>query len=259
MLEERLASFFEFSLEALDPALFGSLLIMLVVLVLAIIVGIKAKRADPTKPSKGLLFYAEWGYEKLEGFVKENMGVAMIDYLPYFLVAVPYCALAFLIDLTGLPGVMDWLGAPLSLAVIMFVTIHMTAVRYQKWHYFSRYTSPVFFWLPINLVTMWTPIISVSMRLFGNCLSGTIIIGLVRWALTGLGQSLFPALPGESAGLILAPIPMGILNLYFGLFSAYVQTTVYAFLCALWFAAERPEEEAPALVPDNRQLVGAKA
>ena len=73
------------------------------------------------------------------------------------------------------------------------------------------------------------------------------------------GRRLFPALPGESAGLILAPIPMGILNLYFGLFSAYVQTTVYAFLCALWFAAERPEEEAPALVPDNRQLLGAKA
>ncbi len=251
-LGERLSEFFSFGWEFLDAPLFSSLLVMLVILALAAVIGLLASRADPRKPSKGLLFLAEWGYEKLEGFVQENMGAAMLNYLPYFLAMVPYCGLAFLVGLTGLPSVIDWMAAPLSMAVIMFVTIHFTAVRYQKWGYFSRYTSPIFFWLPINLITMWTPIISVSMRLFGNCLSGTIIIGLVQWALTGLGQSLFPMMSGDSAGAIFAPIPMGVLNLYFGLFSAYVQTTVYSFLCALWFAGERPEDMPSPAIEEGR-------
>lgn len=247
--EERLSTFFEFSWEEIDGPLISSLMIMAIILVLAIVIGIMARRQDPTKPSKGLLFLAEWGYEKLEGFVDDTMGPEMHGYLGFFCVAIPYTGLAFLWGLTGLPSVIDWLAAPLSLAIVMFVLIHFTSIRYSHWGYFHRYIDPIPIFLPVNLVTMWTPIISVTMRMFGNCLSGTIIIGLVQWAIGMLEASLFGFLPEGAQGIILSPIPSGILNLYFGLFSAYIQTTVYAFLCALWIAQEKPSEEEKAALP----------
>ena len=43
-------------------------------------------------------------------------------------------------------------------------------------------------------------------------------------------------------GIFLAPIPMGILNLYFSLFSGFVQTLVFCSLNAIWISNERPEE-----------------
>lgn len=257
--DERIATFFEWSFEAMDAPLFSSLLVMLILIVVAAIVGHLARKADPTQPSKGLLFYVEWGYEKLEGFVVNNMGEPMKGYTSFFFAVIPYLAISFVFGLTGLPSIIDWTAAPLSLAIILFVLIHATAIRYQHWHYFHRYVDPFAVFLPVNLITMWTPIISVSMRLFGNALSGTVIIGLVQWALGNLEGMIFSFMPSATNGIFLAPIPMGILNLYFGLFSAFVQTTVYAYLAALWVAAERPTVEEPQPLPARDELALSNA
>jgi len=241
---EKVSHMLDFSWEAMDAPLFSSLIIMAILLILAIIVGILAKHADPLKTPRGLLFLVTWAYDKIHAFVIENMGEAFENYTGYFMCLIPYLGLSFIWGLTGLPSVIDYLAAPLSLSVIMFVLIHATAIRWQKWHYFSRYVEPFAVFLPINLISMWTPIISTSMRMFGNCLSGTIIIGLVQWALSNLAASLFASFtPAGLVGIFLAPIPMGILNLYFSLFSAFIQTTVFTYLTALWIAAEKPVEE----------------
>jgi F0F1-type ATP synthase, subunit a len=123
----------------------------------------------------------------------------------------------------------------------MFALIQATAVKYQHWHYFHRYIEPFFIALPVNLLTMWTPILSTTLRMFGNALSGFIVIGLLSWFLEGVSSSLFASSTWGS--LFLAPIPIGVLNLYFGLFSGFIQTLVFASLNAVWIAQERPVHE----------------
>ena len=70
-MNERLETLFDFNPSG---ALISSLFVMLIVVVLAIVVGIMAKKADPLKRPKGLLLLAEFFVEKISGFVKENMG-----------------------------------------------------------------------------------------------------------------------------------------------------------------------------------------
>ncbi len=220
-----------------------SFIIMGIMVILGAIVGIQAHFQDPTKPSKGLLFLAEWGIEHLTEWVRGMMGDGFDRFIPYFFVLVSYLFTAFIWSITGLPSVMDYMAIPLSLSSIMFVLIHATAIKYQRWGYFKRYVDPIAVFLPINLISMWSPLVSTCLRMFGNALSGWILITIVDWALTGLSSTIFSFMGGGLSGIWLAPIPTGVLNLYFSLFSGFIQTLVFASLTAVWIANERPAME----------------
>jgi len=256
-----------------DAPLYSSLLVMILVLVFAILVGAKARRGLKKKTylsrPRGLLFAGELYYGVCEKFVDDRMGPGHTKFTGYFMCLFAYLFLAFIWGITGLPSVIDWLAAPLTLSIIMFVLIQITAIRTNHWHYLHRYIEPFAVFLPINLLTVWTPIISTTMRMFGNALSGTIIIGLVQWSLSKVSNAIIPVHTFTSwndyfnaapywSGTFFAPIPMGILNLYFSLFSGFVQTLVFATLSALWIAQEMPAQEGPAL-SDAPRAVAAQA
>lgn len=224
----------------LSAPIISSLTIMAIVAILCTIVGIEARVQDPLKKPRGLLLLATSFVEWLESWTRDMMGCEPGNWPGYFMCLFVYLFMSFVWSVTGFPSVIDYLVCPLVLSIVMFILIQFTAIRYQKWGYFHRYIEPVVFWLPINLLTMWTPIISTSLRMFGNCLSGSVIIGILNWVLRGLSAKLFSFL-GSSGQIVLSPIVIGVLNLYFGLFSGYVQTLVFASLNGVWIGAEIPE------------------
>lgn len=270
---DRISQMFDWEM---DGPLYSSLIVMLIVLIFAIIIGIRAriglKRKEYLDRPHGILMVGEWYADFCQNFATKNMGASFADMGGYFMTLFAYLFIAFNWGLTGMPSIIDWLAAPLSLALIMFVLIQFNGLRFQHWHYFHRYVEPIAIFLPINLVTMWTPIISTTMRLLGNCLSGTIIIGLVQWALGAASDALFGSLSTLAysnyipfwdvsqsyawTSIWLAPAVMGVLNIYFSLFSAFVQTTVFSTLTALWIAQEKPAEEQPSLTSDAPRLQG---
>ena len=170
------------------------------------------------------------------------MGKKPGNYTGYFMGLFAYLFLAFIWSITGMPSVIDTLIIPFTLSVVMFILIQATALRYQHWGYFHRYIEPVVLWLPINLLTMWTPIISTSLRMFGNALAGSVIIGLVNWATKSASMAIFSFM-GEAGQIILGPILIGVFNLYFGLFSGFIQTLVFSSLNAVWISQEMPEDD----------------
>ncbi len=227
----------------LTGPLISSLAIMVIVAIVAIIIGIKARRADPLKAPRGILLLAEIGVDTIENWAEGIMGRKPRSWPGYFLGLFVYLFLAFTWSLTGFPSVIDYLVVPFTLSLVMFTLIQVTALRYQHFSYFHRYIEPVPFWLPINLITMWTPIISTSLRMFGNCLAGSVIIGLIGWVLKRLSLMIFSFM-GPAGQIFLAPIPIAVLNLYFGLFSGFIQTLVFASLNAVWIGQEMPEDAA---------------
>ena len=230
--------------------LISSLTIMLIVAVLAIIVGIQARHHDPMKPSKGLLGLTEFFVDWLQGWTRNIMGREPGHWPGYFFCLFIYLFLAFIWSITGFPSVIDTLVMPLALSLVMFVLIQFTALRYQKLGYFHRYIEPIPLFLPINLVTMWTPIISTTLRMFGNCISGSVVIGLVNWALKNVSVMVFSSWASQysnpldsPAAIIFSPVIIAVLNLYFALFSGYIQTLVFASLNGVWIGNEMPESD----------------
>lgn len=230
--------------------LISSVSVMAIVLVLAIIVGIQAHFHDPLKPARGPLGLAEGFVAYLEDWAAGIMGKDPGNFVGYFFCLFTYLFLAFIWSITGFPSIIDTLVMPLALSIVMFVLIQAMGLKHSKWKYFHRYVEPVAFFLPVNLITMWTPIISTTLRMFGNALAGSTIIGLVNWALKNVSVMLFSSLasgyanPLDSpAAIFLSPIVIGVLNLYFALFSGYIQTLVFASLNAVWIGAELPEKD----------------
>ena len=259
-LSDMLASFQDPTFRIKGPTI-SSLAVMLIVAVLAIIAGTQARFHDPLKPSKGLLGLAEAFYDWLQGWTRNIMGREPGNWPGYFFCLFIYLFLAFIWSITGFPSIIDTLVLPLALSVVMFVLIQFTALRYQKFGYFHRYIEPIPLFLPVNLVTMWTPIISTSLRMFGNCIAGSVVIGLVNWALKNVSVNIFSGwaaayvanpifttpsgvLPqfDSPAAIWLSPLPIAVLNLYFALFSGYIQTLVFASLNGVWIGAEMPED-----------------
>lgn len=247
-LSDMIASFADPTFR-ITGATYSSLAVMALVLILAIIVGIQAHFHDPMKPSKGLLGLAEAFVDWLKTWTRNIMGREPRSWPGYFFCLFTYLFLAFAWSVTGFPSIIDTLVLPLALSIVMFVLIQFTAIRYQKLTYFHRYIEPIPLFLPINLVTMWTPVISTTLRMFGNCIAGSVVIGLVNWAMKNVSVNVFSfmaagyANPLDSpAAIFLGPIPIAVLNLYFGLFSAYIQTLVFASLNGVWIGQEMPED-----------------
>lgn len=216
--------------------------ICLLLIILFIIVGIMAKKANPLKRPKGLLLIADMCVEKLDGFVRETMGLGFDNFGGILLGIIPALFLSFTIGIIGLPTPMTNLATPLTFALVTFVLIHYTSVRYTKFKYFKRFIDPIPIFLPMNLLSMWAPLLSMTLRMFGNAIVGWILLGLLNASLENASAALFSFINSGANQIFIVPIATPLLHAYFDLFSGFIQTMVFVFLTALFIAQERPED-----------------
>jgi len=112
------------------------------------------------------------------------------------------------------------LNTPLSLGLIGFFIAHYAGIRAKGLKEYSRaYIDPMFFMLPLNLIGEIAKVVSISFRLFGNIMGGSIIILVVSFL---------------SFNLILPPF----LNAFFGLFVGTVQAFVFTMLTLVYISVQ---------------------
>jgi F-type H+-transporting ATPase subunit a len=169
------------------------------------------------------------GAELLLSLLNDEMRSAMrLDPSPFL----PLIGTIFLFILSAnlsglLPGVEPPTGAletDLVLALLVFVsTIAFGISRRGLWGYARSYGQPNILVLPLNLIEALTRVVSMTVRLFGNIMSGMFISAVVL-ALAGL----------------LVPIPFMALELLTGLIQAYIFTV----LSMVFIAAAANEADA---------------
>lgn len=87
----------------------------------------------------------------------------------------------------NLTGVLPFLEEPttdlnttFALGAICFIYAQYQGLAQKGFGYFSKYFQPIFIFLPLNLLSQFLKIVSLSIRLFGNMISGAIIWGLLK-------------------------------------------------------------------------------
>ncbi len=220
----------------------SSLIVMLIIIILAIIIAIQAHFQDPLKKPKGLLLLAEIGVKFFDGFVKELTGNALPNFGGFIMAVAVYLFIAFIFGLTGLPSPVTYMAVPLSLGLTTFLLIHLISAKFTKWGYFKRYVDPLPLFLPVNLLSMWAPLLSLTLRLFGNAIAGWALLTIVEFALRDASAAIFSFVPAGWNEVFLAPIPLAVLHAYFDLFSGLIQTVVFISLTAIFIGQEIPEE-----------------
>lgn len=238
-----LANFLDTS-KGLSGETISSLFVIGIIILLSFYIAIRARFQDPLKKPKGILLLAEIGVNFFDGLVESLMGKRYRGFGGFIMAIAMYLFIAFIWGLTGLPSPVTYLATPLSLGLITFTLIHANAIRFNKFRYFKRYIEPVPVFLPVNLISMWAPLLSLTMRLFGNALAGWTLMTLLYSVLGGVGNVLVEAM-GQSLHLggIIAPFVTPALHAYFDLFSGLIQTVVFLFLSMIFIANEGPEDD----------------
>lgn len=116
------------------------------------------------------------------------------------------------------------INTTIALALIVVLSVHVFGIRKKGlWGYLKEFASPIVLF-PIELIGQLSRTLSLSMRLFGNILSGDIIVAIV-----------FSIIPS------FLPITMIALSMVSGLLQAYVITTLAALFISS--AVEINEED----------------
>ena len=231
--------------KAMDIAgeVYSSLIVVGIIIVFSIYIGIRAHFQNPLKKPKGALLVAEMGVGFFENMAEGLLGKNFRTFGGYIMIIAVYLFTAFIFGLTGLPSPVTYMAIPLSLAMTTFVLIHATAVRFNKFKYFKRYVDPLPIFLPINLISMWAPLLSMTLRLFGNAIAGFVIMSIVYFGLQNVSALIFGALVASPWNeIFIAPFITWILHLYFDLWSGFIQTTVFISLTMIYVGQEAPDD-----------------
>ncbi len=110
------------------------------------------------------------------------------------------------------------LNTALILGIVGFVIAHVSAIRVRGWRaYLREYFQPFFLMFPLNVIGELAKVVSISFRLYGNIMGGSIILLVVSRLVHHL---------------ILPPL----LNAFFGVFVGTVQAFVFAMLTLTYIA-----------------------
>ena len=112
------------------------------------------------------------------------------------------------------------LNTPLALGIMGFVIAHYVGIKSKGFKaYVSEYFQPFFIMMPLNIIGEVAKIVSISFRLFGNIMGGSIIILVVSYL---------------SYSLVLPPF----LNAFFGLFVGTIQAFVFTMLTIVYISVQ---------------------
>jgi F-type H+-transporting ATPase subunit a len=109
------------------------------------------------------------------------------------------------------------LSTTVALALCVFVAVPMFGIQEQGvGNYLRSYTSPTLIMLPFNIISEVSRTLALAVRLFGNMMSGAMIIGIL---------------------LSITPLVFPILMTALGLLTGMVQAYIFAILAAVYIAA----------------------
>ena len=202
-------------------------------IIAAVILNRKLRRVDPMAKPKGIQNLLEYAVSALDNFAVGTMGPVGHKFSAF------YGSMFLYILLCNLSGLFVWfrispaeskvwiefmrpptadLAVTLSLALITFFMTQgfgLKAKGLKGW--LKGFTEPVTLLTPINLIGEVANPISLSFRLMGNVLAGTIIMALYYGMLPMLAYIISPAL-----------------HFYFDVFAGVLQSFIFVMLSMIY-------------------------
>jgi F-type H+-transporting ATPase subunit a len=126
------------------------------------------------------------------------------------------------------------LSTTVALALCVFVAVPLFGIREQGvGSYLKSYVEPTVIMLPFNIISEFSRTLALAVRLFGNMMSGAMIIGIL---------------------LTITPFIFPIVMTVLGLLTGMVQAYIFSILAAVYIAAAtraRKPRSKPELKPER--------
>ena len=196
----------------------------IVILILLAVVLILTHNLKPVPETKRQAA-AEMLVEFVRDTVHGTMGTKYNAYTPYIITLLCYIMINNLMGLMGLRNPTADVSVTGTFALMTFVLVQYNRAKTGKFKgYFKSFIEPLPFMLPFNIIGEVANPLALALRLFGNMIAGTVIGGLIYFAL------------GNFAVLVPA-----VASLYFDIFSAVMQSYIFIMLSMSYISSAECE------------------
>lgn len=197
----------------ITESLLSMWIVIILLLIIAVVVKVKSKKFQEVPT--GFQNLMEMIVEGFDDFTVSIMGESGRKFSAYF------GGLFFFIMFSNVSGIFGLrpptanYAVPLGLALMTFVMVHYQGVKAKgTLKYLKTMTEPVAALTPLNVIGELANPVSLSFRLFGNIIGGTILMGLYY-------------------GLLPVFVKLGVpafLHFYFDVFAGVLQAFVFTML-----------------------------
>lgn len=249
------------------PVFLSIIITMLIMIIIILYYFFSIRKLKPNETPRGfaLLLFILVNYSKQ--LVFEILGPKFIRITPYFLMLFGYIIISNLIGIAGFENPTSSVTVTLSMGFVTFIGTFIIGFKYQRLSYLRKFLFGIsiknkdtnkkiyipIFLNPLEIIGSVTPLISISLRLWGNIFAGGIILGLfysIPMAIQASGMAANnPNAPNLSdptmnppnvsviiMGLFAAPI-----NAYLDVMTGVVQALVFVLLTMVYWKMAMPE------------------
>ncbi len=224
----------------LVPHVISIIIIVVFLMTIMIMINRKIRKADPLEKPKGILLLVEILVTTINNFTIGMAGDKMKSLAPYIGYLAIYLFTANVFGLLGFtPPPTANLSVTLTFGLTTFLLVRYYGIKYNGWGHLTGLFKPVLL-TPINIIGEVAVPFTLSIRLFGNILSGAIIMTLVYTGI-GLGfnallTSVFNTNLGGIGEMFAPLVGVPLLHVYFDIFSGFIQTFVFILLSSVFIS-----------------------
>ncbi len=200
-----------------------SLIIMTAIIIFSIVVGLHADRLDEKKKTSKFMTMVISFIEMINKFVKDTVGKHWKFLTPIVIAVALYIFISNISGVVGATSPTRFTTITFSMSLMAFVIVQMMGFVSQGWKSLLGIFKPIPAMFPLNIISEFTPILSMALRLFGNIASGTVILTLIY-----RGFSLIDYVGWVS--VVVAPVFHLIFDIGFG----FIQTLVFVLLIVIF-------------------------
>lgn len=213
-----------------------------IIALLLLFINLKLRKFDPLSKPKGIVLIVMMAVQAIENMVRDKTNDDLVKKLsPYIATVGIYIFISNIAGLLSLESPTANFSVTLTLAAITCILIEVNAVKYNGGKkYVKSLFEPFAPFVLINIISKISTLASLSLRLFGNIMAGSILMKVIYQLLASISGAIAPALGDFNIfGVLVAPV----LHFYFDLFSGAMQTYIFVILSISFIGKELPKQD----------------
>ncbi|URM52968.1 F0F1 ATP synthase subunit A [Mycoplasma sp. SG1] len=229
----------------LQPQLFTIIITTVIILVGVFLYWWKLRKLSYKEAPKGYVLLCERFIGWVEDTVIDITSPKFRWLTPYIIFLLLYLGIGNLLSLIGLSAISTSYTVIFALGIVTLAGMILTGIFFQRLKYILK-----FIYNPLEILNQFAPFISLTFRIFGNLIAGTMILYLI-YLMTG---NIYAIKLGANieinflAGFIAPPF-----HFYFDIFDGIIQTFIFVLLTLSYIGMEAIHEEETKVIKKSKK------
>lgn len=211
-----------------------------IISIILVLINQKLKKFNPLDEPTGIVLLMMMAVEAIDSMIVDKANKEVSEKLtPYFMSVFIYIFISNIAGLLSFECPTSNLSVTVALAIITCVLIEVFAIKGNGLkNYLKSLCEPLAPFLIINLLSKVSTLLSLSLRLFGNIIAGSVLMSVI-YQLFAIVSGFIPLIGKINfVGILLAPV----FHFYFDLFSGAMQAYIFTMLSISFIGKELPKE-----------------